>query len=119
VSPEEFIRRFLLHVLPHQFFKIRHYGLLAPANVNTRLARAQQRLGPLPTAPAHDATPPTSGKGDTDDGVARTTEHDADCAVPNDHVRDPTAPQCPHCGGTLRPIVKRNPRLQQVPPPDT
>ena len=48
LTPEEFIRRFLLHVLPHQFFKIRHYGLLAPGNVNTRLLRAQQLLGPVP-----------------------------------------------------------------------
>ena len=31
LTPEEFIRRFLLHVLPAQFVKIRHYGLLAPA----------------------------------------------------------------------------------------
>ncbi len=44
ISAEEFIRRFLLHVLPSGFFKIRHYGLLAPANVNTRLQRAYQLL---------------------------------------------------------------------------
>lgn len=42
LRPDEFIRRFLLHVLPGRFRKIRHYGLLAPANVNTRLVRAQQ-----------------------------------------------------------------------------
>lgn len=36
MPPAEFIRRFLLHVLPSGFRKIRHYGLLAPANVNTR-----------------------------------------------------------------------------------
>jgi hypothetical protein len=41
LSPDEFIRRFLLHVLPHGFRKIRHYGLLAPANVPTRLAVAR------------------------------------------------------------------------------
>ncbi len=44
LSPEEFIRRFLLHVLPHGFRKIRHYGLLAPANVNTRLVAARRIL---------------------------------------------------------------------------
>ncbi|MFT7622987.1 MAG: hypothetical protein ACI9WU_002162 [Myxococcota bacterium] len=39
-SPE-FIRRFLLHVLPHGFVKIRHYGLLAnTAGRKRRLARA-------------------------------------------------------------------------------
>lgn len=45
MSPEEFIRRFLLHVLPAGFRKIRHYGLLAPANVNTRLLAARRVLG--------------------------------------------------------------------------
>jgi len=36
VSPEEFIRRFLLHVLPSGFVKIRHYGLIAPGNIKTK-----------------------------------------------------------------------------------
>lgn len=44
MRPDEFIRRFLLHVLPHDFRKIRHYGLLAPANVNTRLRTARRLL---------------------------------------------------------------------------
>lgn len=42
VTPDEFIRRFLLHVLPEGFRKIRHYGLLAPSNVSTRLPIAQR-----------------------------------------------------------------------------
>ena len=42
--PSEFIRRFLLHVLPPEFRKIRHYGLMAPANVNTRLPIARGLL---------------------------------------------------------------------------
>jgi hypothetical protein len=44
LAPQEFIRRFLQHVLPHQFFKIRHYGLMAPSNVNTRLVLARRLL---------------------------------------------------------------------------
>ena len=44
MRPEEFVRRFLLHVLPAEFRKIRHYGLLAPANVNTRLVTAARLL---------------------------------------------------------------------------
>jgi hypothetical protein len=32
VSAEEFIRRFLQHVLPHGFVKVRYYGLLSPGN---------------------------------------------------------------------------------------
>lgn len=46
LTPDEFIRRFLMHVLPHGFVKIRHYGLLAPGNVNTRLEVARKLLAP-------------------------------------------------------------------------
>ena len=50
LSAEEFIRRFLLHVLPKGFVRIRHYGLLASRNVSTRLERCRQLLGaPTPT----------------------------------------------------------------------
>jgi hypothetical protein len=42
--PHEFLRRFLQHVLPDGFVKLRHYGLLAPGNVNTRLATARKLL---------------------------------------------------------------------------
>jgi hypothetical protein len=38
---QEFIRRFLLHVLPSGFVKIRHYGLLAPCNAKTKLQTAR------------------------------------------------------------------------------
>lgn len=44
MRPEEFVRRFLLHVLPADFRKIRHYGLLAPANVNSRFQTARRLL---------------------------------------------------------------------------
>lgn len=40
----EFIRRFLMHVLPGRYTKIRHFGLLASGNVNTKLARAKELL---------------------------------------------------------------------------
>jgi len=45
VTAFEFIRRFLLHVVPHQFRKIRHYGLLSNRNRQTKLPQAQQLLG--------------------------------------------------------------------------
>jgi predicted RNA-binding Zn-ribbon protein involved in translation (DUF1610 family) len=45
LAPEEFIRRFLMHVLPHGFTKIRHYGLMAPSNVNSKLQTARRLLG--------------------------------------------------------------------------
>jgi Putative transposase/Transposase zinc-binding domain len=41
---DEFIRRFLLHVLPSGFTKIRHYGLMAPANAKTKLPIARSLL---------------------------------------------------------------------------
>jgi hypothetical protein len=41
-SAVEFLRRFLRHVLPRGFVRIRHYGLLASRNVPTRLAQAQR-----------------------------------------------------------------------------
>jgi Putative transposase/Transposase zinc-binding domain len=42
---DEFIRRFLLHVLPKRFVRIRHYGLLAGPNVSRSLARCRHLLG--------------------------------------------------------------------------
>src|SRR6516225_4961225 len=50
VAAAEFIRRFLLHVLPKQFVRIRHYGLLASRNVATKWTRCRQLLQsePLP-----------------------------------------------------------------------
>ncbi len=44
VTPEQFIGRMLLHVLPLRFVKIRHFGLLAPAHVSTRLVAARAAL---------------------------------------------------------------------------
>jgi hypothetical protein len=44
LAPTEFLRRFLLHVLPAGFVKMRHFGLLAPGNVNTKLAQARALL---------------------------------------------------------------------------
>ena len=41
----EFIRRFLLHILPNNFVKIRHYGLLSNRNRKTKLRRCREILG--------------------------------------------------------------------------
>ena len=57
LQPEEFLRRFLLHVLPAGFRKIRHFGLLAAGNVHGRLERARELL----TAGAPPAATPTKG----------------------------------------------------------
>ena len=52
LSPEEFMRRFLLHVLPGGFHRIRHYGLLANGNRKTNLALARELLHVVPTQAA-------------------------------------------------------------------
>ena len=44
LDPGEFIRRFLLHVLPKGFHRIRHYGLLASATRKASIARARELL---------------------------------------------------------------------------
>ena len=48
LSADEFIRRFLLHVLPAGFHRIRHYGLFANGGRAENLARARQLLGQPP-----------------------------------------------------------------------
>lgn len=52
LSAVEFLRRFLLHVLPPGFVRIRHYGLFAPCNVPTKLARARESLNVPVETPA-------------------------------------------------------------------
>jgi predicted Zn-ribbon and HTH transcriptional regulator len=79
LAPSEFIRRFLLHVLPPGFKKIRHSGLLAPSNVNTRLVVARRALDA--------ADPPPRPHLDWRDRLFRLTGI------------DPT--RCPACGATL------------------
>jgi Putative transposase len=49
LATDEFIRRFLIHVLPKGFHRIRHYGLLAKAACADNIARARELLtGPKP-----------------------------------------------------------------------
>jgi hypothetical protein len=63
LATHEFMRRFLLHVLPRGFHRIRHYGLLASATRKASIARARELLGQAPPGPAEpmetsDLTPP-------------------------------------------------------------
>ena len=44
ITAPEFIRRFLWHVLPPRFVKIRHFGLMAPGNAKTKLEKARALL---------------------------------------------------------------------------
>ena len=59
----EFVRRFLLHVLPRGFMRVRYYGLLANTQRATLLPRCRELLGVTPTAqPAEDPNHATTGQ---------------------------------------------------------
>ncbi len=89
LAPHEFIRRFLLHVLPRGFHRIRHYGLLASSTRKASIARARELLA---TAP-----PPTP----------------VELPEPLDRL-----PPCPCCGGRMT-IIEIFGRWKQprAPPP--
>jgi hypothetical protein len=56
LATDEFIRRFLIHVLPSGFHRIRHYGLFASSKRAENIARALELLNaPAPHTGAHDA----------------------------------------------------------------
>jgi hypothetical protein len=64
LATHEFIRRFLIHVLPSGFHRIRHYGLFASSKRAENIARARQLLAvPKPQSESADAAdgdaPPT------------------------------------------------------------
>ena len=78
LATDEFIRRFLIHVLPDGFHRIRHYGLLASATRKATIARIRDLLGQQqPELEAQEPTEP-----------APLT------------LREP----CPCCGGPMRVI---------------
>ena len=93
LTADEFIRRFLLHVLPIGFHRIRHYGLLANAGRREHLAQARQLLKVTAAVEA-----PSCKR-------ASTT------IVPPTFV-------CPHCGAAMR-VVEAFARGQSIrgPPP--
>jgi Putative transposase/Transposase zinc-binding domain len=53
LGTDEFIRRFMLHILPKGFHRIRHYGLFASTGRAANIARLRELLGP---APPHEAS---------------------------------------------------------------
>ena len=95
LDAHEFIRRFLIHVLPHGFHRIRHYGLFANGNRADNLARARQLLD----APEQKKEPDT---------------------VANDDDTQTLAYPCPCCGGPMV-IIETFERGAQprAPPPGT
>jgi hypothetical protein len=94
VTPVEFLRRFVQHVLPDGFHKIRHYGLYAGARA-AALLHAHQRLVPSTTTCLDPIAVPWS------EALIRLTGFDVN--------------HCPQCGGAIehRPVATPNAR----PPP--
>ena len=81
LAATEFIRRFLIHVLPKGFHRIRHYGLFANGNRAEAIARARELLG-----------------------VASRVEKPADTSgddVESDQP-EPNTRLCPCCGSAMR-----------------
>jgi hypothetical protein len=80
LAPGEFIRRFLLHVLPKGFHRIRHYGLLASAGCKANIARARELIA-VPVPPD-----PPAEDDNTDQATGATANY---------------RPPCPCCGGRM------------------
>jgi Putative transposase/Transposase zinc-binding domain len=92
LAPHEFIRRFLLHVLPDGLHRIRHYGFLAKGERGEKLAYVRDLL--------HVASKPQE----------QVDPEKAPCGDPEaDAVRDAFM-RCPDCGGFMRRIETVAPR---------
>jgi len=98
VHPVEFLRRFLLHALPRGFVKLRHYGLLAPGNVHTKLEAARRLLEESRGAPAStsSAAPDEPGTGESAPDEVPTGWRAALLRLTGVDVT-----RCPACGGVL------------------
>jgi hypothetical protein len=63
MKPQEFIRRYLTHILPEGFVRVRYYGIFAGNDRRDKLERARELLGSLENEPTTHATPdPTCEK---------------------------------------------------------
>ncbi len=93
LDTDEFIRRFLIHVLPNGFHRIRHYGLLASATRKANIAKVRVLLG------------------------AEVVEHEdpSTAEIIPLTLQEP----CPNCGGQMRIIetFKRGQKPQTRAPP--
>jgi hypothetical protein len=88
LAAEEFIRRFLQHVLPRGFVKVRYYGFLA-SGCRPRLTRIRQQLDSSPAGQA-------PGLDDGMDAELQTEEHPANEPAPNPILL------CPSCGQMMQ-----------------
>jgi hypothetical protein len=89
LATSEFIRRFLIHVLPNGFHRIRYYGLLAKSCCAENLARARQLLA----VPKPQGEPANSAGTDQ----AATSSHPCPCCGSRMRIIEAFAPGCqPH-----------------------
>jgi len=87
LAAHEFIRRFLIHVLPKGLHRIRHYGLFANGNRVANLARARELLA----APPRTIEEPESN-----------APSEPESNAPSEPDQPPTLPKpCPCCGGRM------------------
>lgn len=101
LDAQEFIRRFLLHVLPSGFQRIRHYGLLANCHCEAKLKRCRELL----QAPAPE--------------ISATPDEPADYRDRYERLTGVSLRNCPHCGhGQMVCIETLLPgNLPRAPPP--
>ena len=90
----EFVRRFLMHVLPSGFVRVRHYGLLANRHRQEKLARCRELLG-MAVTPQADTAPT-----------------DPDPVTPPGHEATVTPTRvCPRCGAGRMVVVAEFPPM--------
>jgi hypothetical protein len=77
LAADEFIRRFMLHILPKGFHRIRHYGLFAGTGRAANIARLRELLGSAPPSAQEEASPS------------------------QDEPAETVLPPCPCCGGRM------------------
>ena len=93
----EFIRRFLMHVLPAGFVRIRHYGLLANRHRQEKLARCRELIA-MAVTPSAETDPPDANP--------------APSTVPKTTVT-PTR-VCPRCGSGRMIVIAELPPLPKA-----
>ena len=94
ITGEEFIRRFLMHVPPKRFVRIRHYGLLSSRNKNHKITLCRNLLGCKKyLSKLKDLDPPA---------IIRILYNRDVC-------------KCTSCGGKIMPLKTNNPSMRPVP----
>ncbi len=103
LNSDEFIRRFLLHVLPHGFHRIRYYSLFANSQRADNLALARHLL----------AMPPDQSR-----SVEAVSDESVDETCPTYPPDQVWGRPCPACGGTMVIIERFEPgHAPRAPPP--